>query len=288
MGVVPRQFFCSACRRMRWPGDCEHRRTIDDFSSLSSVVLKQSVHSDVCGGCLKRLRECSCHDTARARSQRLSTEPTLARVRALVGCTCPHHVAAYLADDVAKTVKCGACCRPARILLSEDGTATVALDSDRIPVRLSVVRDAFAWGDKEHSRGSLFFDPDAPGWISNGHWLAFVGTAGVDTLSKEFASERRHLAKTILEEEGDRGVSVYWRSVTCEPKEAPVEMIGWRTDEERERNVPYPTIIAPAYNALLSWGSPTRSGTEALSPVKAWGNNKLVALVMPRRETIIE
>lgn len=302
MGVVPRKFFCWKCNRMRWPGDCEHARTMSGLGDLS-LMKRQMLFDDVCRGCGETPRACGCPANMRNERQLAVAGATAARVLALTGCSCKHHITAYLADDVAKTIACGACC-----VLKEDslpltlgpglgfnGTPRTDIvdNADRRPVSKSYVRNAIEYGLSEEPERELIRDNRMPGWVTNGHFMAFAGNDEADG----FFSRHRTRESSILSdfrawEAAGPGQRVLYSSVRCEPKEAPVDMMGWgKPGWTGDRPRPVVTIVAPDYSSVLLGASTNREkghDDEALSMLLGWNNGKISSIVMPRREIIIE
>lgn len=298
MGVVPRRFFCIPCKKERWPGDCEHARVVSDLSEMK-LFSRQALFDDVCRGCGESPRGCNCPAQAKNLRSEATASAIVSRVFALSGCPCRHHVTAYLVDDVKGTITCGTCC--SNVTAFSTGEASAIEDkidnAGRRSIGLHILEKAIAFGLETGDR-KLACDPRMPGWISNGHFIAYAGDEAADMLLKTHDSYSCEIFDQFKAWEATgRGLSVHWADVRCEPKEKPVDMIGWgkrgwTNNRKRGMCQDAVTIVAPTYSDVICGESTCREhgkDDDPLAMLVRWEWSKISAAAMPRcRETIIE
>lgn len=302
--VVTRKFFCVKCRRERWPGDCEHGRVVSGLGGLS-LLQQQLVFYDVCRLCRKTPRGCNCPAEARRAKAGSATNATALHVLALSGCSCGHHVTAYLANDVKGTITCGTCCSSVttgNALTFSTGEVVVSGDridnTGRSVISLLKVKEAIAFGLTDKAERELVYDTRMPGWVSNDHFMAYVGEDACSALLREHKNvESTYIFDHFKDwEAAGLGARLFYETVKCGTKDNPVDMVAWGVGYEWSVAEPNDTlsIVAPAYSNLLSGGaigtSIHRSPNQAsngFSMLVAWNGRKISAVAMPRRETII-
>jgi hypothetical protein len=141
----------------------------------------------------------------------------------------------------------------------------------------------------------LYHDETRPGWVISAHFAVYVGEEAANSaLTKERRLLRVVARATTTQAMNDldrygRGEMMGWNNVMVSGDDGPVEMVGFRTWEEKRRCVQCPTILAKPYAALLTGKRVCRAHDgDLLGPVSGWDYDKLVAVVMPRRgETIV-
>lgn len=307
--VVPRRFFCGPCKKERWPGDCEHARVVSNLREMT-LFSQQTLFDDVCRKCGESPRGCSCSFDARNMRRQTVVDATTARVFALVGCRCPHHVTAYTADKAKEAIACGPCCRDrSTAFLSQALAGTVKVadvapgridNTGRSVISLEKVKEAIAFGLTDNPDRPIAYDTRMPGWVSNGHFMAHVVEQAYSALLRE---HKTYEAEGMFDrfkdwEAAGPGAQLYFEMAKCGTKDNPVDMAVWGVGYEWSVTEPNDTlsIVAPAYSNILTGigghtsvhRSPNQDGN-GFSMLVCWdiSTKKIIAAAMPRRETII-
>ena len=308
MGVVPRKFFCRDCKKDRWPGDCEHPRTVTTARFPYVVGL-----TDLCRDCAKSKKECKCPEKARVAAKMEADTAMALRVLALVGCSCKHHVTAYLADKVDETIACGKCCSGITLgkgLTFPTGEVRVVKDvidnSDRIsrPPCTGSSPPSSTVSSLTRTASSLTIPGCQAGSRTDTSLLS---------LEIEEAEEALHARPLVQDAETSPSLTAFkaWEAAgvralsSSGPRcgaslrtRTPSSMIGWgqASWSSRKENGKYKdaiTIVAPAYSRRRDAAgrliASEEKTTKALSMLIRWNGStgKICAIVMPRRETII-
>lgn len=108
MQTHSQRFFCVPCKRYRWPGDCPHKVVMATMPGV--LPPPRGGDPAVCTICSRDYVHCTCPPHKTRMRTRESAQAKAARIRALTGCPCQHHIVAWDEDDIEKIIKCSSLC----------------------------------------------------------------------------------------------------------------------------------------------------------------------------------